>query len=313
MRIVNTGMDIHLMMQISRAGYIDVLLLILTALIWASAFAAIKFALEDLGPIWTAASRVLIGFLALVPFAVFGKSGFSISKNVLGLTFIISMLITVIPFIMISWGLQYIDSGITALLMGTTPFMAMILGHFFTQDEAINRYKLLAVAIGMTGILLIVGPDAVQNLGSTSFVAQIAIIGAGFCYVSGGILIRKIDMKPIPFTALALGFGAACLILLAVWFEGMPEKIPGPSASLALLWLGLFPTGLAYVLRFYLVRRVGVSTFAIGMNTIPVFGIVFGAVLLNEAIETKTIVALCLVISGLFIARLGTPKLEATK
>lgn len=301
------------MNQITRAGHVDISLLILTALIWASAFAAIKFALEDMGPVWTAASRVSIGFLALIPFAFFSKSSFKMSRQELGMTFVIAMLITVIPFVLISWGLQYIDSGITALLMGTTPFMAVILGHFFTQDESINRYKLLAVAVGMTGILLIVGPDAINNLGSTSFIAQLAIIGAGFCYVSGGILIRKVNMKPIPFTTLALGIGAFALLMLALIFEDIPQQIPGSKAILALLWLGFFPTGLAYILRFYLVRKVGVSTFAIGMNTIPVFGIIFGAILLNEAVEVKTMIALGLVISGLFIARLGIPKSDSKK
>ena len=299
------------MKQITRAGGIDISLLILTALIWASAFAAIKFALEDMGPVWTAASRVSIGFLALLPFAFVTKSSFRISRQELGMTVIIALLITVIPFILISWGLQYIDSGITALLMGTTPFMAMILGHFFTQDESINRYKLMAVAVGMSGIMLIVGPDAINNLGSTSFVAQLAIIGAGFCYVSGGILIRKVDMKPIPFTTLALGIGAFALLILAIALEGIPQQLPGSKATLALLWLGFFPTGLAYILRFYLVRKVGVSTFAIGMNTIPVFGIIFGAFLLNETVEVKTMIALGLVVSGLFIARLGSPKPDA--
>ena len=300
------------MTSISRAGRTDVALLILTALIWASAFSAIKFALDDLGPIWTAAFRVLIGFIALIPFAVFGKAKVVITKDAISLTLIIAVLITVIPFMMVSWGLQYIDSGITALLMGTTPFTAMILGHFFTKDEAINRYKFLAVLIGLVGILLIVGPDALKSIGSTSFLAQITIIGAGVCYVSGGVLIRKVDMKPIPFTTITLGMGAFMLILLALCFEGLPDKLPGVKASFALLWLGLFPTGLAYVLRFYLVRRVGVSTFAIAMNTIPVFGIILGAILLNEKVELTTIIALCLVISGLFVARLGAPKLETT-
>lgn len=296
------------MKQITRAGGYDIGLLILTALIWASAFAAIKFALEDMGPVWTAASRVSIGFLALLPFAFFMKSSFRISRQELGMTVIIALLITVIPFVLISWGLQYIASGITALLMGTTPFMAMILGHFFTQDESINRYKLMAVAVGMTGIMLIVGPDAINNLGSTSFVAQLAIIGAGFCYVSGGILIRKVDMKPIPFTTIALGIGAFALLVLAIALEDIPQQFPGSKATLALLWLGVFPTGLAYIMRFYLVRKVGVSTFAIGMNSIPVFGIIFGAILLNETVEIKTMIALGLVVSGLFIARLGSPK-----
>lgn len=296
------------MNQISRAGRLDITLLILTALIWASAFAAIKMALVDLGPVWTAASRVAIGFLALLPFAIFSKDSFHVSRNTIGIIIITSLLITVIPFMLISWGLQFIEAGVSALLLGTTPFMAMIMGHFFTKDESINRYKLLAVAIGMMGILFVVGPNAVVNLGSTYFIAQIAIISAGFCYVSGGILIRTIDMKPIPFTTIALGVGAAFLIMIALAVEGVPTALPGMRASLALVWLGLFPTGLAYILRFYLVRKVGVSTFAIGMNTIPVFGIIFGAILLDEVIEIQTVIALCLVICGLFVARLGTPK-----
>lgn len=300
------------MKQISRAGGGDVAMLLLTALIWASAFSAIKFALEDIGPFWAAASRVGIGFLAILPFAVFSKTKFNITLNDLKMVAFISMLITVIPFMLISWGLQYIDAGISALLMGTTPFMAMIMGHFFTKDETINGFKLLAVFLAMTGILLVVGPSAVKNIGSTLLIAELAIIAAAFCYVSGGLFIRKVDMKPIPFTALALGLGAGVLIIIALLTEGMPTKLPGSKASLALLWLGVFPTGLAYVLRFYLVRKVGISTFAIAMNTIPVFGIIFGAILLNETIGQTTIIALCLVISGLGVARLGTPSRKET-
>ncbi len=301
------------MKQIVRASRKDVALLILTALIWASAFAAIKFALEDMGPVWTAAGRVFVGFLALVPFAILGKASFLTPRSTLGLIIIIALLITIVPFVLISWALQFIDSGVTALLMGTTPFMAMLLGHFFTKDEIINRYKLLAVACGMSGILLIVGRDAIFGLGATPFFAQFAIILAGFCYVSGGILIRKVDMKPIPFTTITLGIGSICLIVIALLVEGIPEKLPGMKSGLALLWLGLFPTGLAYVLRFYLVRRVGVSVFAIGMNTIPVFGIVFGAIILGEEIQTTTLIALFLVICGLFVARLGTQKPDEDK
>lgn len=296
------------MKQISRAERGDILLLMLTALIWASAFSSIKFALEDLGPITSAACRVVIGFFALIPFAVFGKSEFNLTFKNLKMCVFVSLLITVVPFILLFWGLQFVDSGISALLMGTTPFMAMIMGHFFTSDETINRYKLMAVGLAMSGIFLIVGPEALQNLGSSSFLAQLAIIGAAFCYVSGGLFIRKIDMQPIPFTTVALGSGAFFLTSIALMVEGVPAEMPGKTASIALLWLGLFPTGLAYVLRFHLVRKVGISTFSLAMNTIPIFGIIFGAVLLNETVEVITIFSLCLVISGLIVARLGTPR-----
>jgi drug/metabolite transporter (DMT)-like permease len=300
------------MNQISKAGPIDIGLMLLTALIWASAFVSIKFVLVDLQPFWAAAGRVTVGFFALLPFVVIRKEHFDLTFHKLLNGALVSLLNISIPFLLLFWGLQYVDSGVSSLLMGTTPFMAMIMGHFFTTDEKINRYKLVAVGLAMSGIFMIVGPSATQNFGDSPLIAQLAIIGAAFCYVTGNLFIRKVDMTPVAFTTLTLGLGAVILIVLALAVEGVPTALPRTTALLALLWLGIFPTGLAHVMRFYLVRKVGISTFSIAMNTIPVFGILFGATLLNETIEITTIYALCLVISGLVVARLGALSREKT-
>ena len=294
------------MEKISRPGTAELALLGLTALIWGTAFAAIKISVVDLGAVWTAAGRVFIGFVVLLPVCMFTGFDIPTDRKTWFLICMVAILNMVVPFILISWSMHYIDSGLGALILGATPITAMLLGHFFTQDEKINRYRFLAVMMGLCGIIIIVGPDAASGLGSATFLAQISIIASGACYVCAGLIMRRLDVRPIPFTATALGTGAFILILIALVTEGLPA-IPERSASLALLWLGVFPTGLAYVLRFFLVRRVGISTFSLGMNSVPVFGIMIGAFWLNEKIEGQVIFALGLIVCALFVSRLGMP------
>lgn len=295
------------MSTITRPGPVDLALIGLTALIMATAFAAIKVAVAELGPVWTAAARVTFGFFALLPFAVFGGIGFPRKPAVWVLIVMVACLNMVIPFVLISWGLKFIEAGIAALLMGSTPFMALVLSHFFTSDDKINRYKILAVALGLSGLLLVVGVDAVSGAGSAALVAQLAVIAGAGCYVVAGLFMRKLSLKPVSFTILALGAGSVVLIVVALALEGVPQQIPSLKVLLSLLWLGTLPTGLAYLLRFYLIRKVGVSIFAVGMNTVPVFGVLLGAVLLGEVIELRTVAALVLVVSGLVVARMGAP------
>ncbi len=293
---------------ISRPGGADLALLALAAIIWASAFSAIKVAVYDVGPVWTAALRVTIGFLALLPIAMWKGIQWPAARSPWTMIVVIAALNMVIPFALISWGLQEVESGIAALLMGTTPFMAMVLGHFFTSDEKINLYKVFGVILGLCGILVVVGPSMVLGLGSAKFSSQVAIICGAWCYVIAGFIMRRVDMKPLDFTVIALGAGSVMLILSALVMEGVPDQLPANRIMLALLWLGVFPTGFTYLLRFYLVKKVGVGTFALAMNTIPVFGIIFGSVFLGEAVTIETMIALSLVIGGLLVARLGSPK-----
>ena len=184
----------------------------------------------------------------------------------------------------------------------------MVLGHFFTSDEKINLYKVFGVILGLCGILVVVGPSMVLGLGSAKFSSQVVIICGAWCYVIAGFIMRRVDMKPLDFTVIALGAGSVMLILSALIMEGVPAQLPANRIMLALLWLGVFPTGFTYLLRFYLVKKVGVGTFALAMNTIPVFGIIFGSVFLGEAVTIETMIALSLVIGGLLVARLGSPK-----
>ena len=290
------------MPRIAKPQASDLIMLILVEAIWGSSLTAVKMVVDDLGPLWTAAARVGVGFASVLPFFLF-RLRWPKSREIWLVIALVALLNMVIPFVLISWAMKHIDAGVGALLLGTTPFIAMVMGHFLTSDERITPFKVLAVFLAVTGIAILAGADALLGMGSAALLAQLAVILGGACYVSAGFLMRRLDLNPIAFTAIALGLGTIMLIALSWSWEGLPSRWPEGSDFVALLWLGVLPTGLAYVLRYFLVRRVGVSTFALAMNTVPVFGIIIAAFVLGEAIEWSTLLALGLVLTGLMVAR----------
>lgn len=302
------------MQTIRHATVFDLALIALAALIWASAFTAIKIAVPETGPYWLAAIRVTIGFLVLLPYALY--RGILLPKGGMMWLLIIGMSIlnVVFPFILISWAELSIDAGITSLLMGTGPFFALVGSHFFTSDDKLTPNKLIGVLLGFSGILVIVGFDAVAGLGSANLLAQLACFLGSLCYVTAGLLIRRIDMPPGRLACLALGIASVVLIITAATRDGLPNLDLSADAGISLVYLGLLPTGFAYLLRFHLIRKIGYSTFSVGLNLIPVFGVFLGLWLLSEPLTPHIMLALMLVVCGLFVARMGPrPALQDEK
>ncbi len=298
---------------ITRATPVDMALLVLVAMTWASAFVAIKIAVPEVGPLWLAAIRVSVGALVLLPIALW--SGFVVPKHagVWALVIAMALLNVVIPFFLISWAELTIDAGATSLLMGTGPIFGLIIGHFFTHDDKINPMKALAVAFGFSGVLLIVGGDALADLGGANLLAQLAALTGSICYVIAGAILRRIDIPPLQLAALALTTGALILLPVATLVDGIPTARPSFEAIAALVFLGVFPTGLAYVLRFHLIRKIGYVTFSLSIYMIPVFGLLLGFLILGEALRPILLAALALIITGLWFAKKGSGAAPSAK
>lgn len=301
------------MKTISRASTGDMSLLILVAIIWASAFMAIKIAVPEVGPLWLAAIRVAIGAVALAPYALIKGLVLPNGPQMWGLVVVMAVLNVVVPFFLISWAELTIDAGVTSLLMGIGPFLALVGSHLFTTDDKINRRKAFGVAAGFAGVVTIVGWDALTQIGSGHLLAQLAAMGGCVCYVTAGILIRRIDVPPISLAFLALMIGTAILLPLALAIDGLLVSVPSSSTLLALVYLGVFPTGVAYILRFYLINKVGYSAFSMSVNLIPVFGILMGVVFLGEPLRPQLVIALFLVLLGLYFMRSGGPTVSQTR
>lgn len=299
------------MKAISKASGFDIALLMATAIMWASAFIAIKIAVPEVGPLWLATIRVVIGAIILAPYAIYKGIIWPNSARLWVLVIAMAVLNVVIPFFLISWAELTIDAGVTSLLMGIGPFLALVGSHIFTDDDKINGRKALGVALGFFGVLIIVGWDALNQLGGRHLLAQLAAMAGCFCYVTAGIIIRRIDIPPTRLAFLALAIGTSILIPIASLVDGQPNWAMNSNAALALIYLGVFPTGIAYILRFYLIHKVGYTTFSMSVNMIPVFGILLGFLILGEPLRPEVLIALVFVLAGLFVMRSGaTPKVE---
>lgn len=284
---------------------LDLSLMVLTALIWASGFIAIRIAVPETGPVWLAAIRVGIGFLVLLPYAIWRGMVWPESRGQWGLIVGMALLNVVVPFVLIAWAGRTIGAGELSLLMGVGPFLALIGSHFMTDDDRLTARKLVSVLLGFAGIVVLFGPSLAAGLASSSLLAKLATLGASVCYVTAGLLIRRITLPPVRLACLALAIGTAALIPLALIAEGLPETGLSSPALLSLIYLGVFPTGVAYILRFTLIRTIGYSRFSLSINLIPVFGVALGVIILGEPLSLTLILALALVLSGLLVSNGG--------
>lgn len=281
---------------------VDIAIIVLLGAIWASAFQAMTLSVPSFGPVWLVALRVVIGFLVLLPWVFYrGMVWPSSRREWLLIAFLVCVNV-LIPFFLLSWAAQIIPSGQLALLMGITPLLGLVLSHFMTHDDKFNILKLIAVIFGFCGISVVVGPSAFEGIGD-KLVAQLVTLISGACYVTSGVVIRKLDrLPPTRLSAMVLGFSALAFLPFSAITQPLPAA-PDMTALLALLYLGIFPTGLAYIIRTQMVRRVGISVFSHVGNLIPVFGVIFGAVLLSEPVTLSTMGALALILTGLALAR----------
>lgn len=291
--------------MIRKPTTLDLVLILLMVSIWSSAFVAIKVAVAETGPIWLVVGRVGFGFLALLPWTLWRGIVFPASGREWFYVWVIALLSAVVPFFLISWAQQSIDASLTALLLGTGPFLALLLSHFTTTDDRLNAPKLIAVALGFAGVAVVVGGDALSGL-QGGLLPPAAILAACACYAISGGLVRRIEsMPPVRLTSLVLGLALLMLVpIVLATGDDLPE-LPSNMALLSLIWLGVGPTGIAYIMRYHLIRKVGYSYVALGLYLLPALGVAFGAVLLGETISATVLVALALVLAGLAIARTG--------
>ena len=155
---------------------------------------------------------------------------------------------------------------------------------------------------------MLVGWDALQGLGDNLLGQGAAMLGAA-CYVVSSLLIRRLNkFPPVRLSALILGMSSLTLLVLSTTIVGFPAQNFSQQSWLGLIYLGVVPSALGYVLRYRMIQTVGVSTFASSLNLIPVFGVLLSALLLGEALSVEIFISLALIVTGLFIIQKGQTK-----
>lgn len=286
---------------------LDLFALALLAAVYGSAFTAIKIAVPHIGTYGLVLARVLIATAILVPYAVWRGWQWPANARSWGMIALLCLLNLLLPFVLIAWAQQTIEASLMALLMGAGPLFGLALSHFATQDDRITAPKLIGVILGFLGVTLVVGIQALEST-PQALLAQGAALLASVCYASSGLIVRQIDgFQPTRLAAVVLAMGSVVMLAgapfaLDTTMQDMSD-LDG-EVVLTVLYLGIVTTGLAYILRYRLIRAVGVSYFALSINLVPVFGIAIAALILSEPLSLSLLAGLVCVLAGMMIARL---------
>jgi len=283
----------------------DYFILTLLALIWASAFFNIKIATYSYGPLTIAFLRIFLGaipvillcYVKRIKIEAFSKDWYWFAA--------IGIINLVIPFFLIAHGVKNIQSNLAAILMASTPLSASLLAHFFTKNEKINLIKSLGVLIGFSGIVYLFSDNILID--KNNFTSALSILCGSTFYVVGGLLTLKISNKKNEnVTASILIWGTIVLLPMFLFIEEPWNLAPRLDSTIALLYLGVFSTGIAWLLRFYILKRNGLVFQSQVAYLIPMFGVILGFLILDEAITSKVIISLLAIIIGIYIVKKGS-------
>ncbi len=281
---------------------LDYFLLTTLALIWASAFFNIKIATYSYGPITIAFLRILFGAIPVIILCLVKNIKIEAFSNDWMWYASIGIINLVIPFFLIAYGVQKVQSNLAAILMSSTPISATILAHFFVDKEKINFFKIIGIILGFLGILYLFS-DNLLITNSNIFSALMILLGSTF-YVIGGILTLKISHKKNEnVTASILIWGTLIICPISLFFEQPWTLSPRLDSTLSLIYLGVFPTGIAWLLRFVILKKNGLVFQSQVAYLIPIFGVILGFLFLDELITSKVLIALVAVILGIYFVK----------
>jgi len=282
-------------------------LFIAVGVIWSSSFLWIKIALEEVGPITLVAYRSLLGLI------VTGGAVFIQRKRwprapiewlpllVLGITNIAA------PFFLISWAEQEIDSAVASILNALVPLFTLVIAHYFLRDDRMTLQRVFGLLIGFCGVIVLLSKD-IQGGQHDSLLGQGAVILATLFYAVSSVYARR-STQQVP----GLVRGAAPLVsasavtwLGAGTLEG-PVAIPKlPLTWVALLWLGVLASGIAFVMMYSLLHEVGPTRATMVTYLLPLGGVVLGVVFLNEELSWQLALGALLIFASILVVNWKT-------
>ncbi|MEK9649387.1 MAG: DMT family transporter [Gammaproteobacteria bacterium] len=271
-------------------------ILILLAAIWGSAFMFIKVATPDMGPTFLVTVRLLLAGLIFTPFLLQKKYRKHFRPQFRGIM-ILAVTNNALPFALFSYASLGANSNMLAILNGSTAFITMLIAYFWLKEK-ISLLQLLGILIGFLGILVLVNPANA----STTLISSLSCLFAASCYSFSSNYIQKYakDANKFALIGWSLLFGG--LVIAPIGLINMPDHFPNNDSVLAVLWLGIISTGLANLGYVRLIEKIGAVRTSTVTYLIPAFGILWGALFLNEVLTLFIFFGFILVMTGTYFA-----------
>lgn len=280
----------------------DLFAFLALSLAWGSSFFWIKIAVQEVGPFLLVAFRVLFGILGLAIVLLFNRPKGWPDRRTWQTLLILGITNTALPFVLISWAEQHIDSAVAAILNSSMPLFTLVIAHFTIADDKMNVQKVIGVLVGFLGVVVL----AARNLGGDlqlNLLAQGAMIAAVLFYAGSSVFARRNTQNISPviraliplLSADAMMWAGALLIESPIVFPALPITWG------ALIWLGVVGSCIAYLLYYYLLHAVGPTRISMVTYMFPVVGVTLGVLLLNERLDISLVLGATLVLASLLI------------
>ncbi len=294
----------------SRGSRLDWLIFLALGFFWGSSYLFIKIGVDHgLQPFTLIMFRLLIGFALLASVVATARQPLPRDPRMYGHLFVMGVINIAIPFSLITYAEQTVDSSLAAVINGAVPLFVIVIAALFLKGETVTLNRVAGLVVGFIGVAVLVGLD-VSDLGSANTLGELALIGATISYAVGNVYAKAHvhGLRPMIPALFQVLFGLVVTGALAFLTEHPLAAIPAPEALFAVVWLGLLGSGLAYLCYFRILQHWGATRTSMVAYLLPVVGIGLGAVILHEVVTASTVIGTILVIGGIALvnSRFGT-------
>lgn len=289
-----------------RGGWVLPAAFALLGLIWGSSFAWIKIALDEIPPATLVAWRMTLGAVGMLALlAAFRVRLPRASREILPLV-VLGAINAAIPIFLISWGEQFVDSGTAAVLNSLVPIFSLVVAGLLLRTEPVTVLRVAGLVLGFIGAALLASRELSLRADASGLIGALAVVLAAISYAAGASYARhRIGLAHRYVVAAGtLVFAAIDMWILALISDGGVIIPVEPDTVLAVVWLGLLGSFVAYVLFFYLIEHIGATQTTMVTYIFPVVGLLIGATLLREQVDARLLVGTALVIAGIVVVGL---------
>lgn len=276
--------------------------------VWGASFLFIKVAVDEISPLELVAARLFLGAVTVAVLMRVRGMTLSVDRSLIGHIFVTATVSNILPFALIAWGEEHIDSGVASVLNATMPIFTAVFAAAILVEERFTAARIIGLALGFVGVATLAGND-LTDITDSSALGQLAVVASAACYGAGAVYMRVLlgGRDPASLSMLQLIVATLIAIPLVFIIEGTPSYSMSAEGALSLLALGVFGTGFAYIAYLWLIEAVGSVRASLVTYIIPVVGLFLGWLVLDESIGLNTVLGAALIIAGVAAVMRGQP------
>lgn len=290
--------------MIARPTRSDWLLLLALGVMWGTSYVWIKVAVQTLPTFTLISARLAIGLALLATVALVRRLELPRNPRIYGHLFVMALINIVIPFTLITTAEQQVNSNLAAIINGSVPLFVVVLAGLFLHDEPLTANRLGGIVVGYLGVIVLVAPGLLASGASGTISGELALIGSTLAYAAGAVYARAKMRGVAPMVPALFQVAFAFVVITVIAFATeQPFGASWPAETIfAIAWLGVFGSGLAYILNFRLLSRIGAGGTSVLAYLLPIVGIVSGFFVRNEPIDITIVLGTALILAGIGLA-----------